>query len=232
MGREQLPESAEREGPSIRRQLIQQFHNILKEQQGHAVTTGAERSIRWTGSTTHASVGNVGNAAVVSRNNIRKAMERRKKVFTTAKMPLLATITGAGINGTSALSVITLYSKGGGKNGKHSAVTRIDSVAGVSYFAVQIFEQQFQALFTAIPAVTAPFQCRQFALIPSTAFFTVLLVRPSDSKTIRGGIELDLRDLTTYVTLTNAENQIKEAAKGFRRRDNTNQTQRDDEDSS
>ena len=112
-----------------------------------------------------------------------------------------------------------MYSKGGGKNGKHGAVTRVDSVATVSYFAVQIFEQQFRALFTPIPGVTAPFNCRQFSLLPSTAFFTVLSVRPKPSATLPGGLELDHVDLNVHKTLAGAETQFKQAAKAFRRRD-------------
>ena len=70
-GREQYSESST-EKLSVRRQLIHEFHAVLKEQQGRAATSGVERAIRWTGSTSQMPAGNAGNAAVVSRENIRK----------------------------------------------------------------------------------------------------------------------------------------------------------------
>jgi hypothetical protein len=112
-----------------------------------------------------------------------------------------------------------MYSKSGGKNGKHGAVDAVDSVAAISYCAVQIFEQHFRTTFRPITQVTAAFQCRQFALLPSTALFLVLHARPSPSKApSRQGIELHTVDLQNYETLAKAQRQISAACTGFRKR--------------
>ncbi|KAG1813578.1 uncharacterized protein BJ212DRAFT_1241491, partial [Suillus subaureus] len=55
--------------------------------------------------------------------------------------------------------VIAIYSKGGGKNGKHAAVDKADAIAGVSYLGVHIYQQHFHRHFRSIPDATAMFQC-------------------------------------------------------------------------
>ncbi|KIJ16759.1 hypothetical protein PAXINDRAFT_46775, partial [Paxillus involutus ATCC 200175] len=51
--------------------------------------------------------------------------------------------------------VITVYSKGGGKNGKHGAVNSVDHVAAISYVEVQIYQQSFLHQFRAVTDATA-----------------------------------------------------------------------------
>ncbi|KAF8837282.1 hypothetical protein BDN67DRAFT_973159, partial [Paxillus ammoniavirescens] len=82
-----------------------------------------------------------------------------------------------------------------------------------------IFEQQFHSLFTPIPSITAAFHCRQYALVPSTAFFLSLATRPNISTTLHGAVELSHGDFTSYDILANAQTQITNTAKGFRKRD-------------
>ena len=94
-------------------------------------------------------------------------------------------------------------------------------MATISYFrvAIQIFEQQFHALFIPISGVTAPFNCQQFLLLPPTAFFTVLSIRPEPPSMLPGGLKFDHVDLDVHKTLAGVEMQIKQAAKAFCRRD-------------
>jgi len=40
-------------------------------------------------------------------------------------------------------AVLALYSKTGGKNGKHSSVSESSNVAAISYMAVQVFEHMY-----------------------------------------------------------------------------------------
>ena len=101
MGGEQLSSSLITQPESVRKQLIHEFHTILKEQQDRAIGTGVQRSLRWTGTTSQVPTGNAANAATVSKENIRKvcritftylvstnlicfsqAMVHRNKIFT------------------------------------------------------------------------------------------------------------------------------------------------------
>jgi hypothetical protein len=43
--------------------------------------------------------------------------------------------------------VIVIYSKTGGKNGKHAAITDASNISAVSYLAVQVFEHMHGCLF-------------------------------------------------------------------------------------
>jgi len=69
---------------SIRRQLIKQFHAVIKEQQAQGVGTGAERVARWRSGDTNNKggnsdatlvAGNAGNAAVVATQTAKKVRQ-------------------------------------------------------------------------------------------------------------------------------------------------------------
>ncbi|KAG2140674.1 hypothetical protein DEU56DRAFT_911741 [Suillus clintonianus] len=169
--------------------------------------------------------GNVANAALAAKEVVKKAIICRKNIFKKAKLPLLGPLDDACISALRPLKVddfaiaytewglrisrvIAIYSKGGGKNGKHAAVDKADTIAGVSYLGVQIYQQHFRCHFRSIPDATAMYQCNQFAFIPSTAFFYLM--------------EFDI--------LSTALPQLAEAAKLFRKRTSRNgTTQRDEE---
>ncbi|THU78024.1 hypothetical protein K435DRAFT_590950, partial [Dendrothele bispora CBS 962.96] len=51
--------------------------------------------------------------------------------------------------------VITMYTKGGGKNGKHAAVTSADNISALSYLAVQLFQHAHHGRFKSIPSITS-----------------------------------------------------------------------------
>ena len=67
--------------------------------------------------------------------------------------------------------VVGLYSKTGGKNGKHGSVSESSNISAISYMAVQAFEH---IQFCSVPAATAIFQTRQFLLLSSMHFLTLL----------------------------------------------------------
>ncbi|KIJ92452.1 hypothetical protein K443DRAFT_30663, partial [Laccaria amethystina LaAM-08-1] len=51
--------------------------------------------------------------------------------------------------------VVAMYSKTGGKNGKHSAITELSSIAAVSYLSVQLFRYRTGGQFHPVPDATA-----------------------------------------------------------------------------
>ncbi|KAF8232513.1 hypothetical protein L208DRAFT_1064247, partial [Tricholoma matsutake] len=51
--------------------------------------------------------------------------------------------------------VIAIYSKSGGKHGKHEAVSDSSNISAVSHVCVQVFEHMFGRQFRGIPAATA-----------------------------------------------------------------------------
>ena len=79
-------------------------------------------------------------------------------------------------------TVIALYSKTGGKNGKHSSVSESSNISALSYLAVQAFEHMYAQQFRSIPAATAIFQTRQFIQISAINFLTLLDYKGSSQK--------------------------------------------------
>jgi hypothetical protein len=73
-------ESKRQQDESVRRQLIKQFHAIIKEQQSQGVGTGAERVVCWRPGDTNnekneslpVAAGNAANAAVVATQAAKK----------------------------------------------------------------------------------------------------------------------------------------------------------------
>ncbi|KAF8225197.1 hypothetical protein L208DRAFT_1075454, partial [Tricholoma matsutake] len=51
--------------------------------------------------------------------------------------------------------VIAIYSKTGGKNGKHAAITDTSNISAISYLGVQVFKHMHGCLFQDHPDATA-----------------------------------------------------------------------------
>ncbi|KAG2152842.1 hypothetical protein DEU56DRAFT_977227 [Suillus clintonianus] len=216
---------------SERRRLIREFQVVLKEQQGRAIGTGLEHAAHWTEQVPQA--GNSANAANAAKAVVKRAMLRRKSVFKTARLPLLAILNDAHITllrplkdgdfgivfteqwGLRVGRVVAIYSKGGGKNGKHGAVESVDAIAAISYLGVQLYQQHFRQYFRSLPDATSIFQCRQFVFLPSTAFLCLLTSAP---KVTPSGLELVPADVSAFETLHHASPRLTEAAKLFRKR--------------
>ncbi|KAJ7292486.1 hypothetical protein C8J57DRAFT_1456964 [Mycena rebaudengoi] len=225
---------------STRRQLIRRFHLVLKEEQSKATGTGLERAARW-----HAAApggrnnsgpplaGNTANAAVAASALAKKAASKRKTVFTKANVPILPDIVSARVtvhrpirvgdygvvmttHGLRIGKVIELYSKGGGKNGKHEPVTESNIITAISYASVQVFEHQHGAQFRSIPLATAVLQTKQFAHIPSINFLCLI----SAPKPVTIGLELTQDDAQRFKALMSGTSRVEEAMKLFRKRGN------------
>jgi hypothetical protein len=111
--------------------------------------------------------------------------------------------------------VIALYSKTGGKNGKHESVSDSSSICAVSNVAVQIFEHMHARQFHSIPEATSLLQTSQFALFGSHSFLCLLSFPP---KTSASGVELGQEDAERFKSLFAHEDKFKEAMRLFRKR--------------
>ncbi|KAJ6555722.1 hypothetical protein B0H10DRAFT_2122627 [Mycena sp. CBHHK59/15] len=100
--------------------------------------------------------------------------------------------------GLRVAKIIALYSKGGGKNGKHNAIERHHNISAVSYLGVQVFEHSYGRQFREIPQATARLQTMQFRFLPPFTF----LCRLSGSPKANGsGLELTLPDANLFQEL-------------------------------
>jgi hypothetical protein len=102
-------------------------------------------------------------------------------------------------------TVIAIYSKTGGKNGKHTAVTDASNISVVSYLAIQVFEHMHGCQFWEHPDATANFQTKQFTILSSYAFLSLLSSTP---KTVPTGLELALKDAEQFRQLLLGESKF------------------------
>ncbi|KAF8797488.1 hypothetical protein BYT27DRAFT_7237241 [Phlegmacium glaucopus] len=228
---------------SLRRQIIQQLHDALKQAQDDvALGTGTERRERWTapapggrGDLPLPVAGNSANAVLSAEAVSRKAATRRKQIFTKVAVPHLADITEARVTqlrplqegdlgfilmekGVTVGRVIAIYAKTGGKNGKHAAVSESSSISAVSYLGLQVFEFMYARQFRSVCEATSMFQTKQYLLAPSTQFLCLLDSKISEHQAQGLSIELTQRDLSYFRDLQKGETQFKAAIKLFRKR--------------
>ncbi|KAJ7915716.1 hypothetical protein B0H13DRAFT_1501389, partial [Mycena leptocephala] len=70
---------------------------------------------------------------------------------------------------------LSIYSKTGGKNGKHAWVSDCSNIAAVSNIPTQVYEHMTGGRqFRVIPHALQHLHIPQFALIPSTSFLCLL----------------------------------------------------------
>ena len=92
-----------------------------------------------------------------------------------------------------ALLVIAIYSKSGGKNGKHCSITESSNIGAISYIAAQLFEFMHGRQSRHTPEATARLQTRQFTLSASMGFLTILSTQPRIHG-MTGTLELTVED--------------------------------------
>ncbi|KAJ6610874.1 hypothetical protein B0H10DRAFT_2193181 [Mycena sp. CBHHK59/15] len=197
---------------SIRRQLLRKFHEILKEDQARAPGTAVERQVRWSGSA---------NAAT-----------RRAKLFKAAKIPHLPLISAGGVNTLSNLAVgdfgiiwtetglqiaqvEVMYSKGGGKHGKHNNIDEHTNLSGLSYIGAQVYDPFLGSQFRAHTAATARLYTKQFRLLPPFTFLCRLLATPKKTEV---GLELASADMALFRDLNKDIKSFDTAVKSSRSR--------------
>jgi hypothetical protein len=111
--------------------------------------------------------------------------------------------------------VFAMHSKGGGKYGKHEAVTDSSNLSALSKISVQIFENFHGAQFRSIPTSTAILQSKQFAHIAPIEFLCLLSSVP---KLVPTGLELTSPDSERFKKLSAGFPTFVEALKLFRKR--------------
>lgn len=118
-------------------------------------------------------------------------------------------------NCVDILLVITLYSKTGGKYGKHGSVTVSSNVSAISYTGVQVFEHSYALQFRAVPQATVVLQTKQFAHLGSISFLSLLSSIP---KVTGVCLEVSQEDGTRFKDLLAGQGSLFKAMRLFRKR--------------
>jgi len=112
---------------------------------------------------------------------------------------------------------MAMYSKTGGKNGKHADITESSSISAVSYMALEIFRYNVGRQFHPVSDATSRFHTVQFALLPSTSFLCLV-----NSKPMRSGqsqpVDLSPVDIERFRSLKNGVDKLHSAMKSFKKR--------------
>ncbi|RDB19960.1 hypothetical protein Hypma_012735 [Hypsizygus marmoreus] len=145
--------------------------------------------------------GNSANAAEAATSQAKKLLSRRRKAFAQKKLPVelhdarvtdiapicITDTSGSGFgfvvyNKKVTLGkILSIYSKTGGKNAKHSNVTDSSNISAVSYLVLQVFENMRNLnQFRVIPSDLQHLQSKRFVHLPSTAFLSTLNNAPRE----------------------------------------------------
>lgn len=101
--------------------------------------------------------------------------------------------------------MLTIYSKTGGKNGKHAHVVDIPNIVMASYIAAQTFEHLAGSQFRRVPQALMSLQAQKFAQIPSACFLCVLENTP---RSYPQALVLSSADHITYTALIKSKASI------------------------
>lgn len=107
-----------------------------------------------------------------------------------------------------------MYSKGGGKNGNHACIDASTNISGVSYLALQVFQQSQLRYFTHTTDATSLLQTKQFVHLPSINLLTVI----SPPMVTAMGLELSEGDFEVFTQLKKIVSQLLGATKDYGKR--------------
>lgn len=126
--------------------------------------------------------------------------------------------------------VLAIYSKSGGKNGKHSSIMKSSNISAVSYFVLQVFEQMVSQQFRSIPEKLQSLQSNKFTLLPSSAFLCILDTAPRSA--IETGLRIGIPDHIRFNVLTKKILIVMKALKSRRKNaaDSTHMAEEDGDD--
>jgi hypothetical protein len=80
---------------------------------------------------------------------------------------------------SSNISVLSIYTKLGGKNGKHCWVGETSSITAVSHMPIQLFKYIISRHFHPVPQFMNYLQVSRFALLSSASFLYILDEAPT-----------------------------------------------------
>ena len=120
------------------------------------------------------------------------------------------------LNQSPICAVLALYSKTGGKNGKHSSVSESSNISAISYHGGSSFRTHVCSTILLCAgchvAAMAIFQTCQFLLL-SALHFWMLLDYKESSQQQTSILELSPADLDRFHTLQKANKQLQAAFK-------------------
>ncbi|RXW12721.1 hypothetical protein EST38_g13134 [Candolleomyces aberdarensis] len=175
--------------------------------------------------------GNTANAALVATSTAKEVSDKRVKAFrkgglaaSLAEIADEARITSFRplelddyrivfiSSGLRIDCILTLYSRTGSKNGKHTAITDSPSVSAVSYIGLQIFEHHHASHFSAYPYSTAIVNANQFLFIQPIRF---LMVLPRSSISLQPDFTLDEEYMNHFRQFKSQEAHLAALVKAF-----------------
>ncbi|TFK33481.1 hypothetical protein BDQ12DRAFT_670188 [Crucibulum laeve] len=135
-----------------------------------------------------------------------------------------------GIHGANIFSVLSLYSKSGGMNGKHGWVPQVTTITSASNIAVQLYQNVSRSRFrTFQSAGKNNIQIKKYGLISGVQFLCILAAAPKlfNDETF---LEISESDIGMYGSLTISKEHISAAIKIFKGRkyDETDEVGEDD----
>ncbi|KIJ28235.1 hypothetical protein M422DRAFT_270465 [Sphaerobolus stellatus SS14] len=227
---EASPESPPQQITSIRRNIIHQFHQILKVDQVQGVTTSIPRQVRWKGAAAVFATGNAANAAAVAEINASNNLQRRRKIWVDVKIPCPGELTTAMISTFQSLvaddfgivlwnerlmlgKVLHFYEKGRGKNATHAWAGESSNIGQISYISVQLYEHFYGATFSETPLEFTKLYAKGFAHLHSHSFLYRI---PSNSNPQQSGnvfILPNSNEVQFWQTLSHSLLSIKKGVK-------------------
>ncbi|TFK59586.1 hypothetical protein BDN72DRAFT_944352 [Pluteus cervinus] len=178
-----------------KRELIRQFHDILRQESDHeARSAGVDRGTRWktAGGYDPSPAGNSGNARAIATIKSNKAATKRNGVFKKLKVPDLSPLGGGGISVVRPLKrgdyllvmikeqvyaakVLAIYTRTAGKGVSNASVDSVPGVTKTSYVSTQIFEYYRQRKqFSSRTSLSAALGTFQFAHLRSNDILTLI----------------------------------------------------------
>jgi hypothetical protein len=109
------------------------------------------------------------------------------------------------------ITVLSICSKSGGKNGKHGWVPSVTSIAAASNIGVQLFQQVYRNQFRIFHESSGSPRIKKYALIQSSFFLCTLSNLPKLA--LGGTLQLSDLDYTFFGTLMSLKQNILSAIK-------------------
>ncbi|KAF9046102.1 hypothetical protein BJ165DRAFT_1583501 [Panaeolus papilionaceus] len=232
-----------------RQRLIREMAAIVKESSDRGVGTGLDRAARWQTSLA-LQTGNAANAASVAKAGAKERLKKRTAAFKNEGLPSATwnakidalhvlkaidndigpqigaaqtygfAVTSHHSLGLVLCKVLTVYSKGGGKGGKHGYVDSVDLITAASNLVVQVFQFHFGNRFNDKPQSGSGSlfpHLRCFDIIPSSMFICLLSQQPTVAAG-GNGLIVSPQDVELFQSLRKFTPQIALALKTLKKR--------------
>ncbi|KAJ7178444.1 hypothetical protein C8R43DRAFT_1117832 [Mycena crocata] len=205
--------------------LAQWMQAIIGQDQERGSSTGLNRAVRWKGdsgntlATAKPKTGNAANAELAAGGRAKEAINRRRTIFAKCKSVSIVAESGIGASDTTTMEdncygfamigsklvlvrVISMYSKNGGKAGTHSWVPTCETIGGLSFILVQVYEHEYRKRFKIIHDRHSALGTVHFSHLPSGSFLA-LLPKEEGVKTTHNHVEMGPRGQAIFEELKN-----------------------------